>query len=471
MPGFGHFHAPRPQSRAVTRTAADLVDPSSARGLARGIGQVLASQIALALVGFSTLPILGRRLGLAEYGDFSLFVLLLGAVTYQDVARQLLIHERAKERATPEEFDALTRLSTLLIVVLSALVGALALPPLAACGLTLCALLHGAASRDFAELSAAGRVGAVASVRNFAWAGAFAASCALSFAFAGPAVYVAPFVLALGATLAVYRRIGLPRAPLAPEGSGARWWSAVSGWARLRRSEHWPHYRKAGLELLGFTIASSTIAVLDRVLLERTAGADELGLYCGAADLATRVHVVSSAIAATLYPMLAALVHQRGIEHAARRFVAIASALVSLYFLGLLAMLALDRELLALFLGPAFASSRPLFDLMLIGIFLHAFGFLLTPWQRARGDFATQRDAYVRAAVVMALVGVVAVPLYGAIGALAAYLASRIAEVQLVAVEMRRMSAAILPRRKLAAALAMLAMLSFLAFARFWEAA
>ena len=55
--------------------------------LALGTGQVLASQAALAAAGLGALPILGRELGPGAYGEFSLYVTLLGVVTYQDVAR------------------------------------------------------------------------------------------------------------------------------------------------------------------------------------------------------------------------------------------------------------------------------------------------------------------------------------------------------------------------------------------------
>lgn len=443
---------------------------SQGRSLVRGIGQVLASQIALALVGFLTLPILGRRLGPEAYGDFSLFVTLLGVVTYQDVARQLLILEHSRRSATPADGEALTRASTTLIVVLAALVGAFALEPVSAAALVAIALLHGLSSRSYAALAARGRVGAATAIRNFAWSGAFAASCALAFVSSGPLVYALPFVVALGAVLLLYRSCDEapatgPSLALASDPAWQRW----SGWAHLKRSPNWPQYRAAALDLLGFTLASSVVAATDRLLLEKTVGGEELGLYCGAYDLATRVHVVSAALSATLFPLLATQLHEQGFERTARRFTDLASWLIACYFLGLLALLAADRALLDIFLGPAFAASRPLFALLLIGVFVHAFGFLVTPWQRARGDFASQRRAYVRAALVMVTVGIFLVPMYGALGALIAYLCSRVAEVQLVWCELRTWPSALVPRRRIAVALAMAFTLAALATWRFLE--
>ena len=66
-----------------------------------------------------------------------------------------------------------------------------------------------------------------------------------------------------------------------------------------------------------------------------------------------------------------------------------------------------------------------------------------------------QRVAYGRAAALMLAVGVVTVPLYGALGAAIAYSCSRVAELQLLVHEVRRLPRALLPRRKLLAAAAM----------------
>jgi hypothetical protein len=108
---------------------------------------------------------------------------------------------------------------------------------------------------------------------------------------------------------------------------------------------------------------------------------------------------------------------------------------------------------------------------MLIGVFVHLFGFLITPWQRAQGDFATTRLAYQRAAVVMLAVGVVMIPLHGALGALIAYLCSRVAELQLIAVELRRLPCELGVARRLTIAAAMLAVLCMLCVLRFQELA
>jgi len=96
---------------------------------------------------------------------------------------------------------------------------------------------------------------------------------------------------------------------------------------------------------------------------------------------------------------------------------------------------------------------------------VHLWGFLLTPWQRARGDFAAQRRAYGIAAVVMVATGLVLVPPLGLVGAVLAYFAARSAEVLLFARELHHVPRCALPRWKLATLAAMyVALISLAAF-------
>lgn len=428
--------------------------------LVKGTSQVVVSQVALGLAGVLTLPVLGRTLGPEGYGDFSLFVTLLGVATYQDVARQLLIHEQSQERSSPADLDALTRLSTVLIVVLALAVGTFVLEPSSAAALLVVTLLHGLSSRDYATLAVSGHVGSVTALRNSTWAIAFGLTALLSFVVRGPLTYLAPFVAASAITWLGYRRLAgwQARIHLTAGPTGA-WWARASGWAHLRCSASWPRYRRAGLDLLGFTLASSVIASADRILLEKTASGQELGIYCGAADLALRVHILSSALAAALYPTLARALREEGYERAARRFVRIASWTAVAHFVVLLGLLLAQGAVLDAFLGGAFVDSRPVFALLVVAVFVQTFGFLLTPWQRAQGDFQSQRLAYGRAMVVMVAAGLLLVPAYGAVGAAVAYLCSRVAEIQLVARELRRMPRELLPRRHLALLGAMLLIL------------
>ena len=63
----------------------------------------------------------------------------------------------------------------------------------------------------------------------------------------------------------------------------------------------------------------------------------------------------------------------------------------------------------------------------------------------------------------MVVVGLVLIPTLGAVGALVAYLVSRVAEVQLFVHEARRLPRSVLPRWKVATVLGMVVALSALA--------
>jgi O-antigen/teichoic acid export membrane protein len=433
-----------------------------------GVSQILSSHVVLAIAGVSSLPVLARNFGPANYGDFSLFVTVLGVVTYQDFARQLMVHEQAKERASERDLAALTRLSTLGLVALALAGGVFTLEPASATVLLVAALLHGLASRGFATLSVTGRVGAATAVRNCAWSFAFASAAAISFVSTAPLAYTAPFALANLGILLAYRRL-VRRAPAGPgsESGEARLGTSslaeLSGWAHLRQSPKFAYYKRETANLLSITIACSVLVSAERLLLKHTAGSSELGFYTANCDLALKVNVLGTALANALFPMLARAVHERGYEHAARAFVRIAGLAVLAGFVGIGALLFFDRRVVALALGPEFAAGPNVFALMLAGVFVQGFGFLCTPWQRARGDFTTQRHAATIAAVLMIGVGAALVPLYGVVGALIAFLCARLAEVLMAVHEARRLPREVLPAWKLAVAASMVLLLASIA--------
>jgi len=449
-----------PTEEASSQTHAGQGSSSRATGLGATAATMAASQVVLAAVGLVSLPILTRQLGPHAYGQFSLFVTLIGVVTYQDVARQLLIREETVRDSSEGERAGLARLSLVFITLLALGVGWIALSPADALVLALGSALHGLASRDFSALSAAGRAGFANAARNLAWAGAFAACAALCFVQTQTWVLGCAFAAANAALIFAYRRA----APARPRGAAAGWWTA------LRTSPRRERFRSAALDLFGFGLATSVITCLDRVMLDEWVGGEALGVYSGAADVALRLHVVSSALSAALFPLLTRELVERGYHAAAQRLVAIVSRVAPLYFAALAAGMFLAPHALPWLLGESFRASSPLLIALLALLYVHAFGYFLTPWQRARGDFCTQRRAYVLGVCLMALVGAFAIPRWGAWGAVAAFAAARSAELQLVVIEAARLPREVLPRWKLATAGGMFALLALLGAWRVAEA-
>jgi len=453
--------APAPAAEAPHATA-KRDGPASGGSLAGGLSQVVASQLVLVGTGLGLLPVLARNLGPQGYGAFSLYVTVLGIACNADLARPILIREyaaREGSRGDPR-LAALASANAWLLALAAAIAGFFALGATCATALGLGAFLHARASRDFAELACAGRVARATSARNLAWALAALAVAGLSFAFQGPLVFALPFLAAHAALSWIYRAAALAISP-----RSTRAHPPLLPSPRYLLREVWPLHGRAIRDLASFSLSSGIVVSADRILLQRAAPAAVAGSYIAHSDLAIKLNAGGTALGALLYPQFARDVHERGRDAAALRFVRIAGWAACAWFALLFVLMLFDRQIVGLALGEPYLATRWVYVVTLVGIFVHLWGFLLTPWQRARGDFAAQRRAYGIAAVVMVATGLVLVPPLGLVGAVLAYFAARSAEVLLFARELHHVPRCALPRWKLATLAAMyVALISLAAF-------
>lgn len=430
-------------------SAADMTPPSSSAAaagrtphraegtaaLARRVAGVLGSHAFAAVLGVASLPVLARALGPAEYGRLSLFLTLLGVVTYQDFLRPLLV--RALASATRDE-DSLRALSTCTSWILgasAAIVGAFLFAPAVAALFAVAVLAHALASVDYARLSLDGRVARAAFVRNVAWGLAAVAAACVAVASSAPSLVAvaAPFCAANVAILAVYRaRVGGP--------STATWRGDTLRDARRA----WIEHRPAILGLVGFGLANALVVSTDRLVAERFLDAREFGLYAGCADLAAKLSFVGTAIGTVLYPSFARAAD--GGDAEARRFVSISSRVLVAWAVVLVVLVACSGLVVELVLGAEYRAGAWICAALFAAAFVHMLGFLVTPWQRARGEFGAQTKSYAIAGVAMVAVGCALVPAIGVAGAVACACTARLAELQLFVREARR-----LPRRVLTA--------------------
>ena len=425
--------------RAASRPRGEGVDApmEGLRALVGNLAQLLGSHALVAAAGLASLPVLARNLGAEAYGRFSLFVLALGVLANLDVARPILVRELSRGGADgPGTSDAeaadLAATSGWLLALPAAALGALVGGPLAALALAVSVHLHALTAAPFARLSAQGRVGLAGSIRNGFWAAALAVTVAASFRTTSAHAWLWAFAAANGLILwgSLCAAPGGVR-PLRMPSLGA-----------LRR------VRVQASDVLVFALASAVVASCDRLLLDATASDAVLGRYSAQYDLAIKLNIVSTALCSVVYPSFSRAFAEAGSLEASRRFVRLASRIAALYFVGLVALVLAHEPVTRLVLGAELgAGDGPnVYPVLLVGVFIHLFGFLITPYQRARGDFRTHRIAYCASAAAMVAVGLWAVPRFGATGALVTYLTGRIAEVSLIVVEVRR-----LPREALAA--------------------
>ena len=451
--GAGELLLDRRSARKPTPTPRALLSSASL---------IVISQVLLGAVGVGSLPILARNFGPGAYNDFSLFVTLLGVVTYQDFARALLVSALSRRDANADEIAALARASLISIVVLAGVLGLVMLSLQSALALMLATIFFGLSSRDFAAMSAAGRVAAASSLRNFVNAMAFVIVAGLSMFAVHPLAYTGPFVAAQLVIFFAYRRWER-REPRTREPQGSSWLARVSGFGTLRASPSWPRFRRDMLDLLAFNLMVSLLLSIDRLLLARFSSAVVAGEYNAQNDLALKLNIFSSALGGVLLPMLARTAVDEGEDEAARRLVRTANWSVPTAFAAVAVLIVFHRAVIDVVLGADFVSGAHRYAWLLCGVFVQFFGFLITPWQRARGDFATQRRVYSRTALVTLLSAVILIPTCGADGAVATFLIARTAEAQLFAIEVSRMPTFVLPRWKSALAIGMALVLVILA--------
>lgn len=431
--------------------AAETPRPAGERSFARNLAELLGSHAVVAAVGIASLPLLARNLGVAAYGQFSLFLTALGVLSNLDLARPILVQELAQSRQTAgREERALAVTSAVALGLAAGLIGALLGGPLWAAALGTAALLHGATAVGFAQLSAQGRVGLAGRIRNTAWALALVAAVGASFFVATVNAYAWAFV---GANLFIlWRYQSAVRQPLSS--------LLIAPKARLLLER-----RDRAADIAVFAGASAVVSSADKLILERCTDRESFGHYAGQYDLAVKVNIVSTALGNIILPKIASLVGNAGKGAAERYFVRVASWVTLGYFVALAAAILLHAPIMALVLGQGFvAPGTPLlYPLFLLGVFIHLFGFLITAYQRALGDFRTHRVTYIASAATMLLVGSFAIPAYGPSGALATYLTARCAELGLIAIEARRLTRGALPPWRLIALLMLAATLGALA--------
>ncbi len=459
--------SPAPERSANARSGDEGAPPAafhSWRWLLHAVSQTLASHGVLALAGLVTLPVLARNFGPGEYGGFSLFLTLLAVVSYQDFVRPLLVREHLSS-AEPDrcaELSALSSSTTWILAALAACVGFSFFPATAAVPFTLAVACHGLASTDYARLNARGKIGPASAIRNSAWAGALLLTGLLSFRVRGAHAYAWSLLAANLVTWIGYRTLAVRSnrvsAPSRRANGFAAWKASVF--------RAWSQHGRSLAELLGFNLASGVICCADRLILRASASEAELGIYAGCADLVLKLDVIGTVLATVLYPLWTHRVKSEGLERTTREFVQKSTWILSGSFALALLLILYDRELVNLVLGRAFEPAHGLCALMLVGIFVHVLGYLLTPWQRARGDFASQRRAYGLSAVMTVLMGLALIPPLGALGAVLTYLSSRVAELVLLAVEVRTLPRAALPRWRIAAVVLMIVALLAVALLR-----
>ncbi len=398
----------------------------ASHGVFKSLAQLLCSNALVGITGLACLPLLFRNLGAATYGQLSLFLLFLGLLSSLDIARPTLVVELSSDGNTRRvsQLQSLAGVSQCLLVPIALALGIWILGPSAGIALAIAIWLFIAASTPYAILAARGRVGVAAATRNYAWAAAFIVATALSFGGLSVQAYLWPFAVANLIILVCNRRLAGPEA----------------GPIFIRpRLELFTRFRARSLDIILLSLATAVLVSADKLILKANFSEETFGQYSAQYDLAIKINILSTALGTVLFPAFSRLFAKGGLELAGKRFVRQLSWIVTGYFLVLVLLLIFSEEVLRLVLGAEALTMRAIYPLMLFGIFLALFGHLITPWQRACGDFRTHRRIYSFSAVLMVLVGLIAIPLWGPPGAVLTFLVARVADLLLIASEVIRL--------------------------------
>jgi O-antigen/teichoic acid export membrane protein len=397
--------------------------------LTRGWAVLTGAGIARLGLGLVASLVIARALGPAAYGTYAVLAATVGIVgalaegglTEAAVLRMAAVWPNAEARARAF-FWLRLGLAAATIGLGCALAGPLAERVLNVdAGLLRWALLgivatalSGATSGILQAAGAFGRMSWLVLANT-----GLTAVVALALALAGQLTLLSALVvLGIGTSLVTF---GLGYR-LLPHG-----WSLRFPSAALCRAEALRLFR-TGRWLWIASLLAMLAVNLDVLVLHAWAALPIVGTYALALNLASKADLVNQSLYTVLLPRVGQVEPGAGLAAYARRGL-LRSGLISL---GLLALLPLAEPLIVLVYGPEFAPAAGLFRLLL-GVVI--FDVLTTPLLLLPLAYRQPRQmaaAEALRATTLALVAFGLVPAYGALGAVAARLAARVAGAALV---------------------------------------
>jgi O-antigen/teichoic acid export membrane protein len=411
--------------------------------ITRGWAVVTSAEVARLALGLVASLLLARALGPAQFGVYSVLaaaVGIFGALAEGGLTESAVLRMAAVWPTSPEAAHSRgrmflwTRLGLASLVIAVACVFAVPLAmllglPAGDTTLLIWALLgvvatacSGAASAMLQATGAFGRMSTLTLVNT----GLTAVLAVVLALLDRLNLVTALVVLGIGTSLGTFAlaiRL-LPRDwSLWPPASSRR--ELANEARQLLRTGRW-------LWLAG--IFAMLAANLEVLVLNHWSAFAVVGTYAVALNLATKAQVVNHSLYSVLLPNVAHLQRSSDVALFVRRGL-VRSALISL---GLLALIPLAEPFILLVYGPEYAGSVDMFRLLMIVVIFDVMAtpLLLLPMAYRRAHLLAGADAL--RALTVGAVAVALVPGYGAIGAIVARLASRIAGAALVLIALRR---------------------------------
>lgn len=341
---------------------------------------VLSGQMLMAVAGFIFLPLIARASNPAVYGNFSLFLVLFGALINLEVGRVLftkLLHKEPFKALKPQISAELFWINWINVVFVTSLGVALFWGFLgfeAAIGGGGVLFLYCASSVPFSLECLRGRTHLVLLMRNIAQFSAFGLVLVGYYTFGKNFPFWLPFVLTYSGMFMCYWIWAPFQAP---------------DQFRIKRKADFRVMIKDALQIFWFNSFSIVLVAADRAILRLYVPAAEFGRATAQTDLGIRLNLFVNAVGNFIYPLF---VRRSDVDNKGNSNSPILLGLVILHAIVLPMFLAaqfFSDSIVSLFFGTNFLGDLNALPIALAAVFLGASSFVIVPWQRARGDFQT----------------------------------------------------------------------------------
>ena len=384
--------------------------------------KVLSGQALLGVVGLLCLPLIARGLGSDNYGNFSLFVIIMGAVFIFDFTRVLAVNKlsTADELSNEEISDylsSMTIINSLFLFLFGFFLSYLLLGASYSLPLALIGLFQSLASPYYAAMSCKGKVGNANLIRNIIWAFAYLASAYLVTITTYSNIYPWVFLFSNICIYILYKKFE----------SINIYFVGIAGVKSVLKI-YWRDISNLWL----FNISAGVNTTTDKSLVKKFEPGVMFGQYSAQADMAQKLNMLSQAISAVLFPMLASKFSSDGVSATLKVFSKYFILASIGFFVIIFPCVLWSYEIIIFLFGEEFISEYNFYAAFLVGVYANLLGFLIVSLHRAMNNFVEPRTEYLKAATLLAVCGLLTVPKYGVLAAFIIYNIPRLFDIYML---------------------------------------
>ena len=385
-----------------------------------------------AVAGLLATATMARLMDPAAFGLVSIALLVANAASILEGMRPVVVLEVNRGVLRWEDVFFATHMlarclggvAATLTLVGGLFIGRLGLDPIQTCAFAASLACYFLSTTYWSLLDADGNTAVTGAARGGMWIMVYGLFAGLAAWHAATTTYFLVLLAANGAVLFFlrqrlrsYRRVPRARLPTLPAARAL--------------------YR-AALNNISFNVAAVTLGSADRLAVAGLLGYAAVGRYSAMYDIATKPIALVRALASVIYP---AAVHSRfGGGEFERQWRVVTIAIMVLSTVAAVIAVLLREWLVGLVLGARYAAGADVFGVVVGAFWASAVGYCANIYLYTTGDFATPARVYAVVAAIMLLALVPVISVFGMIGAACVYAATRLVDVTMLMIVLRRMS-------------------------------